>query len=121
MLAALAALGILAQLSLAQPVGDDAGVDAGALPALPPADGGTVGAGGAGQDVPEADDAAGRVPTTCRQTLECERGFSCVDGRCTWTGVRSAAGPGCLGASATFIWTPLVALALMRARERKRT
>ena len=93
----LATLALLAQLSLAQAADVDAGnatgagVDAGTL-SLPPADGGTVDEGGAGQDVPEADEATGRTPTTCRQTLECERGFTCTDGRCTWTGIRSAAG-----------------------------
>jgi hypothetical protein len=123
----LAALALLAQLSLAQPVGNDAGMapgpDAGAdagEPSLPRVDGGTVDTGGAGQDVPESDDATGRVPRSCRQSIECERGFSCVDGRCTWSGVRSAAGPGCLGASAAFIWMPLAGLLLRRPRERKR-
>ncbi|MBM4380198.1 MAG: hypothetical protein FJ086_13030 [Deltaproteobacteria bacterium] len=118
---AFAALALLSQLSLVQAAGDDAGTGADAwLPALPPVDGGTVDVGGAGQDVPESDDATGRVPTTCRQSLECERGFSCVDGRCTWTAVRSAAGPGCLGASAAFLWTPLAALLLRRPRNRTR-
>jgi hypothetical protein len=116
----LASLALLAQLTLAQ-AGGDAGApaDGGDLvSALPPADGGTVDEGGAGQDVPEADDATGRVPSACRQTFECERGFSCVDGRCTWRGVRSAAGTGCLGASAAFLWTPLAGWAWARGRKR---
>jgi len=120
----LAALALLAQLSLAQGAGGDAGAQADAgdlVGTLPAADGGTVDEGGAGQDVPEADDATGRVPATCRQAIECERGFACVEGRCTWSGVRSAAGPGCLGASAALVWTPLALLSWARVRGRKRT
>lgn len=97
-------------LPLAQLPAPDAGLETDAGLLLPDADGGTLGEGGADRTVQEADDATGRTPTTCRQSIECERGFTCVDGRCRWTGTRSAAGPGCLGASASLLWLPLLAL-----------
>jgi hypothetical protein len=116
----LPALLLLLHLPLAQLPTEDAGAmdgDAGAV--LPDADGGTLGEGGADRTVQEADDSTGRVPTTCRQSLECERGFSCVDGRCAWSGTRSAAGPGCLGASAVLLWLPALGF-LLGARGRRR-
>lgn len=116
----LPALLLLVHLPLAQLPAGDAGAlpDADAGLVLPDADGGTLGEGGADRTVQEADDSTGRVPTTCRQSIECERGFTCMDGRCRWTGTRSAAGPGCLGASAAMLWLPVLGLLLGTARRR---
>ncbi len=87
-------------LALASLVCASAFADAGAEPdasvldaAVPDA---SVGQGGADRDNPEGDDSAGRTPTFCRSTKDCERGFACQNNRCVFVGYRKADGQGCL-------------------------
>lgn len=77
----------------------------------------SAGEGGADRDNPEGEDAVGRTPTVCRESPECERGFTCEAGRCVYVGFRRADRGGCaLGAPAAM----LVAGALLaRARARR--
>lgn len=56
---------------------------------------GSVGGGGADRDNPEGEDGTGRVQLDCRISNRCDPGFDCVAGRCAWTGIRDAEGPGC--------------------------
>lgn len=99
---------------------DDGGVDSGYTPpyVLPDASvpDASVGEGGADRDNPESQDSADRIPTTCRQSIECERGFQCQAGRCIYTGIRHAEGGGCLGAVPALI----AAVGLVAVRKRRR-
>lgn len=62
---------------------------------------GSVGEGGADRDQQEGDDATGRVPASCRRSIECPQSFQCIDARCRYTGVRKADGGfGCGGMAA---------------------
>ena len=86
---------MLATLCLGGVAGADGGVED--LDAsLPDA---SVGEGGADRDNPEQQD--GRPVVYCRLDHDCDKGFNCVNGRCTWVGYRNATGGGCLGASGT--------------------
>lgn len=97
--------------ALAQDAGEDAGVEA--LDAsLPDA---SVGSGGADRDSPDEGD--GRPVVFCRLSRDCDRGFSCVDGKCTWAGYRDATSGGCSGAPGA-VGLGLGALAL-RVRRRR--
>lgn len=58
-------------------------------------DGGSAGEGGSDRDNPEGDDHTGRVVTVCHFSSDCTRGFSCVNGRCTWSRYRDAEGGFC--------------------------
>ncbi len=46
--------------------------------------------------------------TVCMQSHDCERGFACTNGRCSYAGYRMATQPGCLGATATMLIPLLV-------------
>jgi hypothetical protein len=65
----------------------------GSVPDVPDA---SVGQGGSDQGQEEGDDPT-RVPTTCQDSRDCSRGFSCKGGRCTYVGYR-VAGRRCWGA-----------------------
>ncbi len=100
--------------------GADASVEAPLDASVPDA---SVGSGGADRDNPEGEDGTGRVATTCRQSADCERGFTCNErGRCVYIGVRKADGGGCLiaGAMAPSFLLGAGFLATGKARRKKR-
>ncbi len=115
----LAALLLGAPLARAEDGGEDAGdaplIDAGMLPDA------SVGSGGADRDNEEGEGGAGRVTSTCRQTSDCDRGFSCNDhGRCVYVGVRRADAGGCLIGSTLAPVVLIFGLALRSRRKRGR-
>ncbi len=77
----------------------------------------SAGEGGADRDNPEGDDNVGRVAVNCRSTSDCNPRFSCVQGKCHYTGVRDAERVGCLvGPEAAVVLTGLGLVALWRRR-----
>ncbi len=76
----------------------------------------SVGSGGADRDNPEQDDNAGRVPTACSTDKDCERGFSCDQGACVYTGVRDADGGGCLSGASALATAFALGVALLSRR-----
>lgn len=56
----------------------------------------SVGGGGADRDSPDEGD--GRPTVFCKFNRDCDRGFNCVNGKCTWAGYRDATNGGCSGA-----------------------
>jgi hypothetical protein len=60
----------------------------------------SVGGGGADRDEPDEGD--GRLVIFCRLNRDCDRGFNCLNGRCTWSGYRDATNGGCSGAPGIF-------------------
>lgn len=59
----------------------------------------------------------GKINTVCAASRDCERGFSCAQGRCKYVGYRIATQPGCTGASALLAF-PLMAFWRWRRRQR---
>lgn len=55
----------------------------------------SVGEGGADTSQ-EKDDSVGRVTLVCHNSGDCNRGFSCNAGRCTYIGYRRADNGGCI-------------------------
>jgi len=74
----------------------------------------SVGQGGADRDSPDEGD--GRLVVLCRQSRDCDQGFACASGRCTWVGYRQAQGPGCLGSVASLGLLALGAVVVRRRR-----
>ncbi len=93
--------------ALAQDAGDDGGVVS-----LPDA---SVGGGGADRDSPDEGD--GRLVIFCKFNKDCDRGFNCHEGKCTWAGYRDATNGGCSGAPGA-VGLGLLALALRVRRKR---
>ncbi|MDQ3263543.1 MAG: hypothetical protein M3Y59_07785 [Myxococcota bacterium] len=114
-LALAAGLLLFAPLAWAQ-TGEDggAGDDAGVVDAGTAGDGGSQGEGGADRDNPEGNDSTGRVVTVCNFSYECTRGFTCQDGRCTWTRYRDATGGFCGGVSGVLLLGGVFALTRRR-------
>jgi hypothetical protein len=82
---------------------------------------GSVGEGGADRDQQEAEDRIGRVPVVCHSSIECNGGFECQEGRCTWVGTRKAEGGfGCGGLAAAGL-LPLSVAFSARRRSRSRS
>jgi len=96
----------------------DAGPDAGQLPPMPDA---SAGEGGSDRDNPEGDDNVGRIPTSCRFSSDCSRGFGCKDGRCVWLGgYRTASGGNLCDFSESALVLLLGGLALASVARRRR-
>lgn len=88
--------------------------DAGGLDAsLPDA---SVGQGGADRDNPEGQDTTGQTATVCQNDPDCDPGFACDQGRCTYVGNRSAKSSSCLGAMPAALLVGGLAVALGRRR-----
>ena len=68
---------------------------------------GSVGMGGAEQNTQEMGD--GMSNTVCAVTRDCERGFTCNKGKCSYAKVRTATDGGC-GGGAVAIAFPMVLL-----------
>lgn len=58
----------------------------------------------------------GRLPVFCEFTRDCERGFSCIEGRCKYTGARYAS---CSCDSAAFGLAAVPFVLLWRSRRRR--
>ncbi|MHB8877118.1 MAG: hypothetical protein ACYC8T_25765, partial [Myxococcaceae bacterium] len=56
----------------------------------------SVGQGGADRDTQENEDSVGRTQLFCRSSKDCDRGFTCKVGRCTYVGYRRADNGGCI-------------------------
>ena len=113
-LLALSLVLLLPLVGLAQDAGSG---DGGSVYDIPDA---SVGTGGADRDNPEGDDSAGRPGGTCRGSGDCAARFSCLEGRCRYTGIRQAERVGCLlGPADTLavVGLGLVVLARRRGRE----
>lgn len=41
----------------------------------------------------------GQLPVLCQLQRDCERGFTCIDGKCRYTGARTATCQGCGGSA----------------------
>lgn len=110
-------LGALAQtVSDAGVSTEDGGTDGGTRDGggLPDA---SVGEGGADRDNEQGDDTTGRVVTVCDRASDCSAGFSCVQGRCTWIGIREAEGGfGCGGGQGALAALVLPFAVLLTAR-----
>jgi hypothetical protein len=77
----------------------------------------SVGEGGADTSQ-EKDDSVGRVTLVCKNSGDCNRGFACKAGRCTYIGYRRADNGGCiLGIDAALF---AVGFALVVRRNAKR-
>ena len=97
--------------ALAQDAGADGGIED--LDAsLPDA---SVGGGSADNTNPEQGD--GQPVVFCKLNRDCDRGFNCVDGKCTWSGYKDATNGGCSGAP-ELAGLSLGALALRLRRKR---
>ena len=77
----------------------------------------SVGIGGAEDNNQEMDE--GMSNTSCAATRDCERGFTCKSGRCSYAGFREATCGGCGGGLAV-IWFPVVLLWRSRIRPSRR-
>jgi uncharacterized protein (TIGR03382 family) len=104
---------LAAPSALAQDAGDgDGGVVDAFDASIPDA---SVGSGGADRDSPDEGD--GRPVVFCKFNRDCDRGFNCVNGKCTWTGYRDATNGGCTGApGAVGLLLAAVALRVRRRR-----
>lgn len=71
----------------------------------------SVGQGGADHTSPETEDSS----STCTYDTDCEHGFSCRNGRCSFNRVRDATFEGCAAAPGGLAAAAL-ALALLRRR-----
>jgi len=114
------ALGPLA--ALAQDDGGPSEIDA-SLPDIDVVDASvtdaSVGEGGADTSQ-EKDDSVGRVTLVCHNSGDCNRGFACQAGRCTYIGYRRASNGGCiLGVDAALFAVGFV-LVVRRTQKRKR-
>ncbi len=76
----------------------------------------SVGIGGAEQNTQETGD--GTNNTVCAVTRDCERGFTCNHGKCTYSGYRVAKCEGGCGGTGAVLAFPL--LLLWRRRPMKR-
>lgn len=73
----------------------------------------SVGQGGADHTSPETEDAS----STCTFDTDCEHGFSCRNGKCSWNRIRDATFEGCAAAPGGLAAAALAA-ALRRRRRR---
>jgi hypothetical protein len=102
----------LATPAFAQDAGDDAGLDS--LDASLP----DASVGGNSADNGSEDGEDGQPVVSCNFTSDCDRGFVCQSGKCTYQGYKDAKNGGCSGAPA-FVGLGLGSLAL-RVRRKKR-
>jgi hypothetical protein len=98
--------------AIAQDAGDDAGLDS--LDASLP----DASVGGSSADNGSEDQGDGQPVVNCNFTSDCDRGFVCQSGKCTYSGYRNATNGGCSGAPA-FAGLGLGGLALRIRRKRK--
>ena len=74
----------------------------------------SVGIGGAEMSQEMED---GKSNTVCSQARDCEHGFTCNKGKCTYVGYRMASQPSCLGASAIAVFPLMVLWGWRRHRQ----
>ena len=72
-----------------------------------------VGGTGADRQTEEADST---IPTPCLSARDCDRGFSCRNGACTYERYREATYDGCGAEAATGVWVWGALLLLLRRR-----
>jgi hypothetical protein len=75
----------------------------------------SVGIGGADQDNQEKND--GTSNTVCAATRDCERGFTCKGGHCSYAGIREATCGGCGGGAAVILFPFLLMFRMRRSSD----
>ncbi|MBL8952946.1 MAG: hypothetical protein JNK82_19370 [Myxococcaceae bacterium] len=107
---------IAAAVLVSVPAFADAGEDAGRDAGVDDTPDASAGEGGAQNMTQEGDETMPNGP--CSLNRDCERGFACVSGRCTYLGYRQAT-TGCSAAGASgVVIAALTALALGRRNRR---
>jgi hypothetical protein len=68
----------------------------------------------------EEEESVGKTPTVCRNSNDCERGFTCDNGKCAYVGYRKADRVGCLaGAQGSLVLVGFAFATRRRIRSRK--
>lgn len=104
-------LALLATLWCAAALAQDDTPDAASIPDA------SVGQGGAAIASPDMEDTSA---TTCLASSECDQGFVCKDGYCTYRGYIDATYRGCSCGSPAGAWLGLLIPLLARMRGRRR-